>query len=862
MADPSARKADKEPFYISTAINYTNGDPHMGHAYEAVTTDCIARFFRLAGRDVFFSTGCDEHGLKIAQTAEKENLEPIAICNKYAAKFEEMAKRLNCSHDDFIRTTSDRHKELVRFVFERSLANGDIYKGKYEGWYNPREEAFVTDREAEENQYKDPTSGNPLVRMDEDTYFFKMSRHQDWLVRHMRENPEFVQPEGRRQEMLGRLEEPMRDISISRCNFKWGIPLPNDPDHVLYVWFDALTNYLSVITYQDEKSERRHYWPAALHVVGRDITWFHTVIWPCILHSADIPVFKSVFSHGFVLDDKGHKMSKSVGNVVDPFEMLDRYGADPFRYFLLREGSFGKDMLFVEKHLTHRTDYELNEKLGNYVRRVATLAHKYCGGKTPTERDDARPIDVALLFKQLKECFAEYDIHEASNHIVNAASAANKYLTDAEPWKLKNHPERQRAIVGTCLEMLYVLAHVFEPFIPGTSQILYSRFHLEPKMLDEISPEYNNLSEGNPIDQGEILFQRLSEEAKAKVEAAKTGVVLKAKTVSTRVNESSTPEERKVALQSALDALETLHTTLSADAQGNADFLKTVSLLKQLLQDYSPEHPFEGDAKDTLLQSNSDLRNVFAMLKKMSDKSLLGIAGRVAPAVKILCGAKPPQPKKPTAKGKSAKGATQAPVDLTVCPYDLRVGRIQSARKHPKADKLYVLSVDVGEEAPRQICAGLLKYYTAEELEGKRVVVMCNLKTAKLVGEKSHGMVLAASHGSVPDSVAVIQPRDDVPVGTPGRLSRPPLVVISSLSYFLFLVRFCSVSSVCFPIVLAAGQTQASVQNISKSAMAKHTFTVGEDGFCCLDSAKVSAGSVPVVVDTTKDPLPAGAVVQ
>jgi methionyl-tRNA synthetase len=345
--------------------------------------------------------------------------------------------------------------------------------------------------------------------MDEDTYFFQMSRIQKWLREHIHSNPSFIQPESSKHEILARLEEPLRDISISRSSFNWGIQLPNDPDHVMYVWFDALTNYLSVLSYQDENSDRRHYWPAAVHIVGRDITWFHAVIWPCILHSTGIPIPKSIFSHGFVLDAKGHKMSKSIGNVVDPFEILKRYGTDSFRYFLLREGSFGKDTLFNEDHLIQRSNSELNKKLGNYVHRVIALTHRYCNGKVPLERDEIHPINVESVFSKLQHCFDKREIHEACAIILSNTDVANKYLTDLEPWKLNAAPERQRGIIGTCLEMLFLLAHIFEPFIPSTSDTILTRLHVKIKTFSEISSDYNNLPVGSPVDVGDILFQQL-----------------------------------------------------------------------------------------------------------------------------------------------------------------------------------------------------------------------------------------------------------------------------------------------------------------------------------------------------------------
>ncbi|RHY70263.1 hypothetical protein DYB34_003475 [Aphanomyces astaci] len=373
-----------EKFYITTAIHYTNGQPHMGHAYENVTSDVIARYHRTYGRDVFFLTGTDEHGQKIAQTAEAQGVTPIALCDKYSGIFQKLAKDLNMSNDHFIRTTSKQHIDFAQFIFGKAEANGDIYKGTYEGWYNVREETFVTENEAQLIDYKDPTTGTPLKKMQESSYFFRMSKYQERLIAHYHANPTFLQPETHRQSILKRLEEPLLDLSASRTTFRHGVPLPNDPDHVMYVWFDALSNYLSGIdgiNYPNGALSK--YWPASVHVIGKDITWFHCVIWPCILMSAGFPLPTRVFAHGFVNARDGTKMSKSIGNVVDPYDMIHKYGVDSFRYFLVRGAKYGSDMPFSEDEFFNIHNAELNDTLGNLVHRGLTLSVKYAHGHVP-----------------------------------------------------------------------------------------------------------------------------------------------------------------------------------------------------------------------------------------------------------------------------------------------------------------------------------------------------------------------------------------------------------------------------------------------------------------------------------------------
>ena len=334
---PKSGKGEK--FYLTTAINYTNGPPHVGHAYEAITSDVISRYHRVYGRQVFFLTGTDEHGQKIADTAEKAGVKPIDICDKYAGQFQDLNAKLSISNDGYIRTTQPHHHKLVQLLWQRVEKKGDIYLDRFSGYYNVREETFITDHDAEQSDFKDPVSGVPLEKREEESYFFKMSKYHDRLVEHIKTHPEFIQPELRRNEILARLREPLRDLSVSRNTFSWGIPVPNGNGHVMYVWFDALSNYLSGVGWPD--GQHKSMWPADVHIIGKDILWFHTVIWPTMLMSAGVDLPKTVFGHGFVSDKDGVKMSKSLGNVIDPYDMLQKYGSDTLRFFITRAAPYG-----------------------------------------------------------------------------------------------------------------------------------------------------------------------------------------------------------------------------------------------------------------------------------------------------------------------------------------------------------------------------------------------------------------------------------------------------------------------------------------------------------------------------------------
>lgn len=505
-------------FYLTTAINYTNGSPHFGHAYEAVVADCIARYNRIAGRDVFFLTGTDEHGQKISDTAANLNppVTPLQLCDKYVAEFQNLNKKLTISNDFYIRTTMEKHEECAKQVWKLCAEKGDIYLGKYEGWYSKREERFVTETEAQTMNYMDGTS--PLIKTSEPSYFFRLSKYQDFVIKHITENPEFIFPQEKRNEILDRLKEPLNDLSISRTTFNWGVPIPNsfdgksndvDENHVMYVWFDALTNYLSGIDYPNSKLA--YHWPADIHLIGKDIAWFHAVIWPCMLFSANIELPKRIVCHGFVNGPDGRKMSKSWGNVVDPVVILQKYTSDTVRYFMLKEGAFGSDFNFSEKSLQDRYNGELANNFGNLVQRSLNLVNSYCDGKVPHE--EAVPIfDANILAKHIEKEFDQLNIQNVVQYIFDTLTVINKWLTTEAPWNLKGdeHISKRRIIVKTLLESLYIITHFVEPIMPNTSQEIFNRLnHNQSNIPHVVNNAWKLLTVDTNIKIGDPLFPRI-----------------------------------------------------------------------------------------------------------------------------------------------------------------------------------------------------------------------------------------------------------------------------------------------------------------------------------------------------------------
>ncbi|HXG99836.1 MAG TPA: methionine--tRNA ligase [Sphingomicrobium sp.] len=467
-----------EPYYISTAISYPNGEPHIGHAYEAIAADVAARFRRAEGRDVFFLTGTDEHGLKMSQAARALGVEPRELATQMSSKFKTMCDGLDVSYDRFIRTTDADHYRASAAVWERMAAKGDLYLDRYEGWYSVRDEAFYDEEEVVEGEggAKLSPQGTPVEWTAEESWFFRLSKYQQPLLDLYAAHPDFIRPESRRNEVMRFVEGGLKDLSVSRTSFDWGIPVPGSPDHVMYVWLDALTNYLTGVGFPDGGEAFERYWPADCHLIGKDVVRFHAVYWPAFLLSAGIALPKQIFGHGHLLA-RGEKMSKSVGNVVDPLAMSETYGVDALRYFLMREVSFGQDGSVSEEALVARVNAELANSFGNLAQRSLSMIFKNLDGIIPAAGEEIE--DVALLSFVEQGCLSlatEFDRFAFSVGIeawMGAVFACNAYVDGQAPWALrKSDPERMAAVLGTIVAAVRVLARAIEPVVPGSARRL------------------------------------------------------------------------------------------------------------------------------------------------------------------------------------------------------------------------------------------------------------------------------------------------------------------------------------------------------------------------------------------------------
>ncbi len=472
----------KKPYFISTAISYPNGAPHIGHAYEAIATDVIARFKRLDGYDVWFCTGTDDHGQKMFQTARAQNKSARELADALTPAFRDMVATLECTPNDFIRTSEERHYAAVSELWARVKAKGDIYKDSYAGWYSVRDEAFYTEAELTEDEAtgeKRAPTGTPVEWVEEESYFFRLSAYQEALLAHFETHPDFIQPEARRNEIISFVKSGLKDLSISRTSFDWGIPVPGDPAHVIYVWMDALTNYITSIGFPDETADGwQKYWPANVHVIGKDITRFHSVYWPAFLMSAGLALPQQIFAHGF-LTVRGEKMSKSLGNVLDPQVLVGRYGADAVRFFFMREVPFGKDGSFSDEAIVNRVNADLANDIGNLAQRSLSMVVKNLAGELNIEGDLA-PEDMALIsradgmFAKAQEAMAGLAIHDYLDHVFGVISEANRYFAAQEPWSLKSsNPERMAQILYTAAEIVRQGAILLQPVAPnGSSKLL------------------------------------------------------------------------------------------------------------------------------------------------------------------------------------------------------------------------------------------------------------------------------------------------------------------------------------------------------------------------------------------------------
>lgn len=643
---------DKKSFYITTPIYYPSAKLHIGHAYCTTIADSVARFHRLADEDVFFLTGSDEHGQKIQQKAEEQGITPIEYVNPIVAGFQNLWKLLNISNDDFIRTTEKRHEKVVQEVFRRIYAKGDIYKGAYTGLYCTPCESYWTEHQLDENGCC-PDCHRPVQEVSEEAYFFKISKYADRLLKYIEENPDFIQPVSRRNEMINFINQGMEDLCISRTSFDWGIPVPIDDKHVIYVWFDALTNYLTPIGYLDDPEKFQKFWPANVHLVGKEIVRFHSIIWPCILMALDLPLPKQVFGHGWLVVD-GTKMSKSIGNVVDPIGLIEEFGADAIRYFLLREINLGQDGNFSRDALIQRINSDLANDLGNLLHRTLNMVGKFQQGVVlaPEGRSE---IDASLIEDAMTtvKTFADDMNNMKISHAIKAVwafiSCANKYIDETAPWVLARDESKKQELANTMynlVESLRVISGLIYPYMPTTAGKLWQQLNL-PGTIEELRLADIERWGGTPanmhIGQAQQLFPRIEVE---KVE-----------------------------------------------------------------------------------QPVKEVKNKAEKQKSKKDKQ------------------KESQPEGEISIDDFAK-------------IQLRVAKVLAAEAVPKADKLLKLKIDLGDEQ-RELVSGIAKQYKPEELVGKNVIVVANLKAAKIRGVVSHGMVLAASAGDDLKLVTV-----DMPVGS------------------------------------------------------------------------------------------------
>ncbi|MBI3609677.1 MAG: methionine--tRNA ligase [Nitrospirae bacterium] len=641
---PSARKKNphkRKMFYITTPIYYVNDVPHIGHAYTTIAADVLARYKQLRGYETFLLTGTDEHGQKVQQAAVKQGLDPQAHADRMVVAFKELWKRLTISNSDFVRTTEERHKRVVQYVLRELKDRNVLYQASYEGWYCLPDERFWAGEDVVDG--KCPECGRPVEHISESNYFFKMSAYQERLIQHIRKHPEFIRPDGRRNEVIGFLERPLEDLCISRprARLSWGIPFPFDPDYVTYVWVDALVNYISIPGYSSDNRRFKKWWPADVHLVGKDILTTHAVYWSTLLMALGLELPKTLFAHGWWTVN-GEKMSKSRGNVVDPNAMADEYGTDAFRYFLLREVPFGQDGDFSKSALTARYNSELANDLGNLFSRTLTMIERYSGGAVPKPHPKAVKMGdrrmaarAKALYRTVGREMDRFAFHRALREIWMLVDFANRYVEQNAPWDMAKDPKK-RPRLDTVLyhlaETMRILAiHLF-PFMPMTAQRMITEIGSTAQLDHALKPQdyqWGKLKPGRPVQKGKPLFPRMEPPA----------AVIKQETVA-----SATP---------------------------------------------SKENRMESTQTEPSLITIDDFRKL-----------------------------------------------------------ELRVGRVVTAEKVAGADKLLKLSVDIGTDT-RQVVAGIAAKYAPDQLIGKSVVLVANLKPAVIRGIESRGMILAAGEKEV-----------------------------------------------------------------------------------------------------------------